>query len=103
VVAGAALVAPSAPLDAVRLDVIHPQLWGRAEGIRNVLQIGAEAGAPVLFGLLSDTLAGGGQAGLRLTFVIGAGTLVASGLMLQLARRYYPAEVAAATESIRDS
>jgi len=100
VLAGAALVAPSAPLDAVRLDVIHPQLWGRAEGIRNVLQIGAEAGAPLLFGLLSDTLAGGGQSGLRLTFLIGAGTLVASALMLRLARRYYPAEVAAAAESV---
>lgn len=103
VFAGAALVAPSAPLDAVRLDVIHPQLWGRAEGIRNVLQIGAEAGAPVLFGVLSDTLAGGGQSGLRLTFLIGAGTLVGSGLMLQLARRYYPREVAAATASVERS
>ena len=27
------------PLDAARLDIIHPALWGRAEGVRTVLRM----------------------------------------------------------------
>jgi predicted MFS family arabinose efflux permease len=95
----AALVAPAAPLDAVRLDVVHPQVWGRAEATRNVVQIGAEASAPFVVGVLSEQLAGGGGAGLRATFLVTLGLLVAGALLLQLARRTYPREVAAAAES----
>jgi predicted MFS family arabinose efflux permease len=95
----AALVAPSAPLDAVRLDVVHPQVWGRAEATRNVVQIAAEAGAPLIVGVLSERLAGGGAAGLRDTFLVTLGLLVVGALVLQLARRTYPREVAAAGES----
>ncbi|HET8528840.1 MAG TPA: MFS transporter [Gaiellaceae bacterium] len=93
VVGGAALVAPSAPLDAVRLDLVHPRLWGRAEGVRNVVQIAAEAGAPLLFGYLSDTI------GLRETFLLTLGALVVAALLLLVARRFYPPEVLAAAES----
>jgi hypothetical protein len=38
---------------------------GAGEGVRSVLRAGAEAIAPLLFGWLSDTLAGAGHAGLR--------------------------------------
>ena len=73
VVAGAALAAPIPPLDA-RLGVIHPQLWGRAEAVRTLLLIVA-------------------------AFLITLSPLVASALILQLARRFYPRELAAAAAS----
>jgi hypothetical protein len=28
---------PNPPMDAARLDIMHPRLWGRAEGVRTVL------------------------------------------------------------------
>jgi predicted MFS family arabinose efflux permease len=37
--AGAGLLgAANPPMDAARLDIIHPALWGRAEGVRTVLR-----------------------------------------------------------------
>jgi hypothetical protein len=84
---------------AVRLDVVHPQLRGRAEGVRTVLQIAAEAAAPIAFGYLSDTLRGGDSTGMQLTFFIGLGTLVVSSLVPLLARRTYPREAAAVAAS----
>ena len=100
VLGAASLAAPIPTLDAVRLDVVHPQLWGRAEGVRTLLLTLAEAGAPLLFGLLADRIAGGGAAGLRWTFLLGLSTLVASAFLLQLARRFYPGELAAVRESL---
>jgi predicted MFS family arabinose efflux permease len=97
VVGAASLAAPIASLDAVRLDVIRPQLWGRAEGIRTMTLIVAEAGAPLLFGFLADRIAGGGLTGLRWTFLGSLSTLLASALILQLARRFYPGDLAAAS------
>lgn len=99
--ASAALVAPTAPLDAVRLDVVHPQLWGRAEATRNVLQVAGDAVAPLAFGFLSDTLAGGGTVGMRWAYLIGLGLLVVAAGILLLARRSYPHDVAAAVASAR--
>jgi predicted MFS family arabinose efflux permease len=87
---GAALAAPAAPLDAVRIDVIHPRFRGRAEGVRNVVLICAEAGGPLLFGLLADRI------GLRATFLGGLAPLAAGALVLQLGRRFYAREAAAA-------
>jgi sugar phosphate permease len=100
-VAGVAMSLPVAPLDAVRVDVIHPSVWGRAEGTRNVLLIAAEAGAPLLFGYLADTLAGGGAAGTRDTFLLMLVALAASGLILLTARSHYPREAAAAQHASR--
>lgn len=99
VLGAAALAAPIPPMDAVRLDVIHPQLWGRAEAVRTVLLILAETLAPLLFGLAADRIGGGGGSGLRWTFLLGLSTLLASGTILQVARRYYPRELAAAAAS----
>lgn len=97
--AAAALIAPTAPLDAIRLDVVHPQLWGRAESTRNVLQIAADAAAPLAFGLLSDHLAGGGIAGMRWAYLMGLGLLGCAAACLLAARRFYPREVKAAVAS----
>ena len=95
-VAAAALTAPTPSLDAVRLDIIHPRLWGRAEGIRTTLRTGAEAVAPILFGFLADHVSGGGHRGLQIAFLITLPALVASGLVTLIARRTYAREVLAA-------
>lgn len=94
---GAFLIAGAGPLlDAVRVDVIVPRLRGRAEAVRQLLRTAAEAGAPAIFGVLSGTLAGGGDAGLRFAFIVMLPVLVVSGLILLLALRTYTHDVAAA-------
>jgi MFS family permease len=92
------LTAQNPPLDAARLDIMPPLLWGRAEGIRTFLRTGAQALAPLLFGGLSDLL-GGGHGGLRTTFIIMLAPLTASGVILLRARRTYPSDVATAAAS----
>jgi hypothetical protein len=52
-VVAAALTAALAPIDAARLDIIHPRLWGRGEGGRMALRGLLQAGAPLLFGAIS--------------------------------------------------
>ncbi|SBT43153.1 MFS transporter [Micromonospora narathiwatensis] len=101
----AALAAANPPLDAARLDIVPGQLWGRAESLRTVLRLVAEAGAPATFGWLADRLGGAaGQAdavGLRDTFLIMLVPLLANGLLLFTVRRVYPVDVATAAASQR--
>ncbi|WP_179271424.1 MFS transporter [Actinomadura meyerae] len=101
--AGAALAAANPPLDAVRLDVVHFRLWGRAEAIRTIVRMSAEAAAPVLFGWLSGRLDGGRESstGLDRAFLLALFPLLVNGLLLVRARRTYPRDVAAALESER--
>lgn len=87
------------PLDAVRIDVIVPRLRGRAESVRQVVRSVAEGGAPLLIGVLSDHLAGGGQAGLQLALVVTLPLLLVNGLVLLIALRTYRPDVAAAVAS----
>jgi len=94
--AAAALSAQNPPIDAARLDIMPSMLWGRAEGIRTFLRTMAQALAPVLFGLFSDHLFGGGSSGLRWTFVVMLLPLSASAVFLFRAMRTYPADVATA-------
>jgi predicted MFS family arabinose efflux permease len=96
VVAAAALTAQNPPIDAARLDIMPPQLWGRAEGVRTFLRTAAQALAPVLFGVVSDDIFGGGTNGLKWTFVVMLAPLAASAVFLYGARRLYPADVATA-------
>jgi MFS family permease len=87
------------PLDAARLDIMPPGLWGRAEAVRTFLRNGADAAAPVLFGVLSTSVFGG-STGLRDTFLLALLTLIAAGAVaLLLARRTYPQDVATAAAS----
>lgn len=91
------LAAANPPLDAARLDVMPALLWGRAEGTRSVLRIGLEGLAPVVFGGVAAVLFGGAESGgLEATFVIMSVPLLASGLVLFLARRTYLGDAAAA-------
>ncbi|MEU8117785.1 MFS transporter [Spirillospora sp. NPDC049024] len=99
----AALAAANPPLDAVRLDVVHFRLWGRAEAIRTIVRMSGEAAAPVLFGWLSGVLGDGGEAavGLDRVFLLALLPLAANGLLLLWARSAYPRDVASALESER--
>ncbi len=96
VLAAAALSAQNPPIDAARLDIMPPWLWGRAEGIRNLVRTGAQALAPVLFGAVSQYVFGGGNSGLRWTFVVMMAPLTASAVFLFAASRRYPGDVATA-------
>jgi hypothetical protein len=72
-------------------------LWGRAESVRSVFRGGLEAAAPVTFGLVADRLFGGrSDGGLRDTFLLMLVPLLISGLILLLATRTYPRDVATA-------
>ena len=102
-----ALSVSNPPLDAARLDIVPGRLWGRAESLRTVLRLAAEAAAPATFGWLADQLDGeAGQStgvGLRNAFLIMLIPLAANGLIMIAARRTYPVDVATAAESDRAS
>jgi MFS family permease len=97
--AALALSAQTPPIDAARLDIVHPLLWGRAEGIRTALRTLAQALAPVLFGATSDYVFGGGRSGLQWTFAVMLLPLAASAYFLFKALRTYPRDVATASAS----
>jgi MFS family permease len=93
------LGAQNPPLDAARLDIMPPQLWGRAEAVRTMLRSLAMALAPLLFGAVSDYVFGGGRSGLQWTFVVMLLPLGASSWLLFKGLRTYPADVATAAAS----
>jgi MFS family permease len=90
------LSAQNPPLNAARLDIMPAPLWGRAEGIRTFLRTAAQALAPLLFGVVSDTVFGGGEGALRWTFLVMLIPLVASAYYLFRALGTYPRDVATA-------
>jgi len=93
------LSAQNPPLDAARLDIMPPTLWGRAEAVRTFLRNIAQALAPLLFGAVSDYVFGGGRAGLQWTFVVMLVPLAASAVLLFKALATYPRDVATASAS----
>ena len=93
------LGAQNPPLDAARLDIMPPLLWGRAEAVRTLLRSLAVALAPVLFGAVSDHVFGGGRTGLQWTFAVMILPLGAGAWLLFKGLRTYPADVAAAAAS----
>ena len=97
--AAMALSAQNPPLDAARLDIMPAQLWGRAEAIRTVLRGVAQALAPLLFGLVSDHVFGGGRVGLQRTFVVMLLPLAGSAALLYRSLATYPRDVASAAAS----
>ena len=94
--AALAVSAQNPPLDAARLDIMVPLLWGRAEGVRTFLRTAAQALAPLLFGAVSDYVFGGGRSGLQWTFAVMLLPLAASAYFLFTALRTYPRDVATA-------
>ncbi|MGH7747820.1 MAG: MFS transporter, partial [Candidatus Dormibacteria bacterium] len=112
--AAAALGGANPPLDAARLDLMHSRLWGRAESVRTALRSAFAAIAPLLFGYLSTrlgshhssfgqptaTATAANATGLDHTFLIMLVPLTVAGLILLLiARRTYPRDVATAVAS----
>src|SRR5579884_1741680 len=95
------LAAANPPMDAARLDIMHPALWGRAEGIRTLLRTLGEAGSPVLFGVVSQHVFHGGKHGLEYTFLVFLAVLIIAGLLALTALRTYPRDVATAAASHR--
>lgn len=97
------LGAANPPLDAARLDILPPYLWGTGEGVRTMLRTLCEAAAPVLFGYLSASVFGGpgGQegAGLEYTLLFFLLTVIAAGLLGLVAMRTYPRDLATAQAS----
>jgi MFS family permease len=100
---GILLGAANPPQDAARLDIIHPNLWGRSESVRTVLRTALEAAAPTLFGFTADHWFGGRQAGdsgLEYAFLLFLGAIVLAGITVLFALRTYPRDVATATASV---
>jgi MFS family permease len=97
--AALALSAQNPPIDAARLDIMVPLLWGRAEGVRTFLRTLAQAVAPVTFGGVSDYVFGGGRSGLQWTFTLMLLPLGASALFLFRGLRTYPRDIATAAAS----
>lgn len=94
-----ALAAAVAPIDAARLDIVHPRLWGRGEAGRMTLRSLFEGGAPLLFGALSAWF-GGGARGLMWTFLIMLIPIGSAGLFVLPGMRRYPRDIATAAASV---
>jgi predicted MFS family arabinose efflux permease len=103
VFAALALSAQNPPLDAARLDIMVPLLWGRAEGVRTFLRTLAQAIAPVAFGGVSDYVFGGGRSALQWTFALMLLPLAGSAYFLYKALGTYPRDVATAAAAARTS
>jgi MFS family permease len=97
------LSAQNPPLDAARLDIMPSELWGRAESIRTLLRSLAQALAPLVFGVVSDYVFGGGRSGLRWTFIVMLVPLAGSAALLFRALRTYPGDVAAVAHAAERS
>ena len=116
-VAGAALIfAANPPIQAARLDVVPAGLWGRAQSALTVVRSLAQAAAPLVFGGVSQLVAGilpaqapigthphapnsSTTTGLQVTFLIMLAALGAAGLILFRARKTFPSDVATAAAS----
>ena len=104
-VAGIALGGVNPPLNAARLDIVHSRVWGTAEAVRTMLVSVSTGLAPLVFGMVSTKLGGpatgpNAASALGHTFLIMLVSLVvAAALILCVARRTYPRDVATAMAS----
>jgi len=116
-VAGAALIsAANPPIQAARLDVVPAGLWGRTESALTFVRSLAQAAAPLVFGAVSQVVAGivpaqapigtrphtptaSTSTGLEVTFLIMLSALAAAGVLLFRARRTFASDVASAAAS----
>jgi MFS family permease len=116
-VGGAMLIAAAnPPVQAARLDVVPAGLWGRASSALTVVRSLAQAAAPLLFGALSQLIAGivpeqapigtrpgtpspSTTTGLQVSFLIMLAGLVGAGALLLRARTTFASDVATAAVS----
>jgi hypothetical protein len=99
--AALALSAQNPPLDAARLDIMVPLLWGRAEAVRTFFRTLGQSAAPLVFGGVSDYVFGGGRSALQWTFAIMLLPLAASAYFLYRGLETYPRDVATAAANAR--
>lgn len=115
--AGAALIsAANPPIQAARLDIVPAGLWGRASSALTVVRSLAQALAPLVFGGISQLIAGivpqqspigthphapssSATTGLQVSFLIMLVALVGAGLLLLRARSTFASDVATAAAS----
>jgi MFS family permease len=97
---GASVLGGAGPCrDAVRLDIVHPDIRGRAEAAKGLLTLGSTALGPIAFGLLATAFTHGGRShamALRDAFLVMLLPLAGGALVLLGARRSYAADMAAA-------
>jgi MFS family permease len=97
---GASVLGGAGPCcDAVRLDIVPPDIRGRAEAARGLLTLGSTALGPVTFGLVATALTRAGHShamALRDTFMLMLLPLAGGALLLLAGRRPYAADAAAA-------
>ena len=89
VVGGVLLGGANPALDATRIDIVSARLLGRAEAIRTATRDGADASAPIVFGVL------GAGIGLRQTFLLMTLSLVLALVLCAVSLRTYPRDIAA--------
>ena len=116
VVGAGLLSAANPPIQAARLDIMPAGLWGRAESVRTFIRSIAQALAPLVFGGLSQLVAGifpsqapigthphapssNAATGLQVSFLIMLVALAAAGVFLARARVTYASDVATAGAS----
>lgn len=88
------------PLDAARLDIMVPRLWGRSESTRSTVRGVFEALAPVSFGLVStNVFSGAGSKSLEYTFLIMLIPIFLSSAIITLALKTYAKDTATAISS----
>lgn len=87
VLGGMLMTLPVAPAEAMLNDVVVPQLRGRALTLRTIVRSGAMVG-PLVIGALSDLI------GLQSALVAFTPVYALGGLIVLLAVRYYPHELA---------
>lgn len=93
--AATALGAINPPLDAARLDLTHPHVWGRSESLRMFFRKIAEAIAPLVFGVVAeDIFSGRGE--LRDTLMLMLAPFVVGAFLAFFTLRTYLKDAAAA-------
>jgi MFS family permease len=120
-VAGAAFIsAANPPIQAARLDVVPAGLWGRSQSALTAVRSLAQAAAPLVFGGISQLVAGivptqapigthprapssNASTGLEITFLLLLTALFAAGWFLFRARKTFATDVATAAASEPDS
>jgi MFS family permease len=120
-VAGTALIsAANPPIQAARLDVMPAGLWGRSSSALTLVRSLAQAVAPVVFGGVSNLVAGivpkqapigthprapssSATIGLEVSFLIMLATLLGAGLLLLRARATFASDVMSAAASEPES
>ena len=101
-VGGILLTCPVAPGEALCTDVVPHQLRGRGAMVRQVVRTGSYAG-PYLIGLISDQISRNPALGLRWAIVVACPLYALGGVIMLLAARTYPRDIATVIAQSRSS